>query len=204
MTRREFLGYTALAALPVPPRRLRQWRIDPRASTPVLKESVLGYRGALPESLQGRYATLVVYPTCVESPHLPGLIEEQLHGGATVIVESGAAFLLDGRYRAYQRWMWEELGIRVTAPVNLWSGATRGVPYIEYDWPTRAIVRDYSRVVPVADQPGEVIGWAGKIAVALKRRIGKGTLIYLGSPLGPALWAGDLQARRWLQQVFAS
>jgi hypothetical protein len=68
----------------------------------------------------------------------------------------------------------------------------------------RASVRDYSRVVPLADQPGEVIGWAGGIAVALKRRVGMGTLVYLGSPLGPALWADDQQARRLLLQLLAT
>jgi hypothetical protein len=39
--------------------------------------------------------------------------------------------------------------------------------------------------------------------VALKKRVGKGTLIFLGSPLGPALGASDLEARHWLQSVTA-
>src|ERR1051325_10392569 len=124
--------------------------------------------------------------------------------GSTVILESGAGFLNRVDYRAYRRWMRERLRIEVTDPVDLWSGAARGVPYIEYDWPMRASVRDYSRVVPLADQPGEVIGWAGGIAVALKRRVGMGTLVFLGSPLGPALWADDQQARRLLLQLLAT
>src|SRR5439155_624334 len=36
------------------------------------------------------------------------------------------------------------------------------------------------------------------VPVALKRPGGRGNLIFLGSLLGPALWAGDAQARRWL------
>jgi hypothetical protein len=39
------------------------------------------------------------------------------------------------------------------------------------------------------------------LPVGLKRPWGRGKLIFLGSPLGPALWVGDLQARRWLAQV---
>jgi hypothetical protein len=62
-------------------------------------------------------------------------------------------------------------------------------------------MRDFSRVVPPGDQPGEIIAWAGDLPVALRRRVDAGTLIYLGSPLGPALWAGDVQARRWLYTV---
>jgi len=33
--------------------------------------------------------------------------------------------------------------------------------------------------------------------------MGQGTLIFLGSPMGPALRAGDPQARSWLQVVTA-
>src|ERR1051326_8251675 len=79
-----------------------------------------------------------------------------------------------------------------------------GRPVHRIRLPMRASVRDYSRVVPLADQPGEVIGWEGGIAVALKRRVGMGTLVYLGSPLGPALWADDQQARRLLLQLLAT
>jgi len=48
---------------------------------------------------------------------------------------------------------------------------------------------------------GDNIAWAGELPVALKRRVGAGTLIYLGSPVGPALWAGDVEAKRWLHAV---
>src|SRR5437764_965136 len=59
-----------------------------------------------------------------------------------------------------------------------------------------------ARTGPVGRQAGEVIAWVDGVPVALKRRGGRGgTLIFLGSPLGPALWAGDAQARRWLVDV---
>jgi len=48
---------------------------------------------------------------------------------------------------------------------------------------------------------GDNIAWAGELPVALKRRVGAGTLIYLGSRGGPALWAGDVEAKRWLHAV---
>ena len=50
----------------------------------------------------------------------------------------------------------------------------------------------------LSTQAGEVIAWVDGLPVALKRPGGRGNLIFLGSPLGPALWAGDAQARRWL------
>lgn len=205
MTRRQFLGCAAAATLPIQARgrETRCWLIAPDAGNPVLRESVLGYRSALPSGLEvNEIAALAVFASCVHTS--ADRIDRHLRSGSTVIVESGAGFSSDVEYQAHRRWMREQLDITIKAPVDLWSGCARGVPYIEYDWPIQASVRDFSRVVPVADQPGEVIGRVGKMAVALRRRVGKGTLIYLGSPLGPAIWAGDRQARRWLQQVFAS
>ncbi|HEY6092906.1 MAG TPA: hypothetical protein VIV83_13005 [Gemmatimonadales bacterium] len=214
MSRREFLGWAAAAALPIQMKwGLKYWMVDP-AGTLALPESLLGYRRALPADQevnlsvrQAPHGGLVVFPSRADRSlrsQLPDLIGLHLSRGSTVILESGAGFLNRVDYRVYRRWMRERLRIEVTDPVDLWSGAARGVPYIEYDWPMRASVRDYSRVVPLADQPGEVIGWAGGIAVALKRRVGMGTLVYLGSPLGPALWADDQQARRLLLQLLAT
>jgi hypothetical protein len=42
------------------------------------------------------------------------------------------------------------------------------------------------------------------VPVALMRRVGRGTLLFLGSPLGPALWADDAEARRLLLDVVSS
>src|SRR5256885_8822548 len=53
-------------------------------------------------------------------------------------------------------------------------------------------------MVPLRRQAGEVIARVDGLPVALKRSSGRGNLIFLGSPLGPALWAGDAEARRWL------
>ena len=130
---------------------------------------------------------------------------EFLRKGTTVVIESGAGFAGHLNFRQHRRVLREYMQIDVRAPVDLWSqdsGSWRA-PYVDYAWPYRAKVRDFSRVVPLGDQPGEIIAWADDLPVALKRRIGKGTLIYLGSPLGPALWAGDTEARQWLSRLFS-
>lgn len=82
---------------------------------------------------------------------------------------------------------------------------------MDYVWPTPAKVRDFSRAVPVSTGASsvttrsmcEVIGWIDGWPVAAKRKVGKGTLVFLGSPLGPALWSGDREAHRWLGEVLA-
>jgi len=85
--------------------------------------------------------------------------------------------------------------------VRLWP---RQTPYVDYLWPYAAKLRDFSRVVPLAPPAGERIAWVDNLPVALKRRSGPGTLIFLGSPVGPALWAGDADATRWLSAVLAT
>ena len=62
-----------------------------------------------------------------------------------------------------------------------------------------AAVMSHGRAI--GDHDGDVIAWAGDRPVGLKRHVEHGTLIYLGSPLGPALWAGDPEARQWLSRL---
>lgn len=85
--------------------------------------------------------------------------------------------------------------------IDLWADRphSKGIPYIDYTWPCAVKVRDFSRIVPV--RSGTVIAAVDDFPVAIKRRAGRGTLIVLGSPLGPALWAGDAEARRWVGAV---
>ncbi len=126
------------------------------------------------------------------------LILTYLHYGGTVILESGAAF---GDFRGQRDQLREYFQILVEPPVELWPA--RGLPYVEYTWPVSTKVRDFSRVIPLASQRGRVIAKVDDIPVALTQQVGSGTLVFLGSPLGPALLAGDAQARQWLDALLA-
>jgi len=132
-------------------------------------------------------------------------IRSRLRTGATVLLESGAGFAADRDFRAHRAVLRDQLGVHIEAPVRLWSSrGASGVPYVDYSWPASAKIRDFSRVVPLERQSegaGEIIAWVDDLPVALRRRYGRGDLIFLGSPLGPALWAGDAEARRWLCEV---
>ena len=214
VTRRQFFGCAAAVSLP-------RWRIDHLSvavpstsgisildlgSSCSLREAVSGYKGALGVRVLelelvgiARPATLIV-PAAVDIPLAAvRAITACLATGGLVLLESGAGFAgarARSRHRAVLR---EALGVHVLSPVDLWPH--RSIPYVDFTWPLAAKVRDFSRVVPLASGAAEVIARVNGLPVALRRHSGRGTLIVLGSPLGPALWAGDFEARRWLWKV---
>src|SRR6266571_3846562 len=216
ITRRRFLGYTAgvvtagLRGLPLDPTSRRYVLLDLNERG-CFRESVSGYESALTSAgaqwmradarwmVPSRCAVLIV-PAALEIPP-PAIraITSCLQTGASVIIESGAGFATDREFRAHRVALRDSLQVHLEMPVDLWpDNSSRRIPYVDYTWPRPAKVRDFSRVVPIGRQAGEVIARVDGLPVALKRSSGLGRLIFLGSPLGPALWAGDSEARRWL------
>ena len=210
MTRRTFLEYatgamaTCLGGLP-----FDLWQptvlLDLKQHSG-LSESVAGYEATLaslgtrlvraePSSVP-RCAVLIVPAALHIGPALRAIVT-CLAGGGTVILESAAGFAAEADFRAHRAELSDFLQVHVDAPVRLWTAGQR-IPYVDYTWPYPAKVRDFSRVVPLTRQPGEIIAWIDRRPVCFKRQMGRGTLIFLGSPLGPALWARDAEARRWL------
>ncbi len=157
-------------------------------------------------------------------PTLAQALSELLKAGTHLLLESGAGFLSAAEFTAHQRMLHRYFDLTVEPPVALWSrnptddaffshrpgrhpkkelGSHESIPYVNYVWPRKTKVRDFSRVIPVSAKVGDVIGTVGALPVALKRRMDKGILIFLGSPLGPALRAGDPEAGSWLRLVKA-
>ena len=148
------------------------------------------------------HCAVLLVPAALEiSPVAARAIVRCLHAGATVVLESAAGFLDERAFRTERAVLRDYFGITVESPVRLWP---RQTPYVDFLWPYAAKLRDFSRVVPLGPQAGEQIGWVDGLPVALQRRSGRGTLIFLGSPVGPALWAGDADATRWLSAVLAT
>src|SRR5262249_40998970 len=78
------------------------------------------------------------------------------------------------------------------------------IPYVAYRWPREVRLRDFSRVIPVSAANARVIAQWGKTPVALRKNIGSGSLIFVGSPIGPALSAGDVEAHSLLQSILTA
>jgi hypothetical protein len=152
------------------------------------------------------------------------LLFDLLEAGTHVLLESGAGFVSPADFAVHQRILHRCFDLAIEPRVDLWSGkapenrlfarrakphqrsnvdSREPVPYVNYVWPREASVRDFSRVIPVSANAKDVIGRVGPLPVAMKRRFANGTLIFLGSPLGPALRAGDPEARSWLRLVTA-
>lgn len=178
----------------------------------LLRESLGGYRSALGggralvsvAELDAQLSwRMVIVPGLGQiDSDMARMLSDLVHEGALVILESAGGFLGPAEFRAHQKMLDRYFGLEVEEPVAMWNSDRNGharIPYVNYDWPRPAMVRDFSRVVPVSPDSGEVIGAVIDLPVAVKKRAGRGTLIFLGSALGPALYAGDAEARSWLQ-----
>lgn len=217
LTRRQFLECSAAVAVPL------RWQLSPSpgvasVATGIildlgphcsLRESLSGYGAALEGSVPrtdvsalAPCALLIVPAAVVIPPSAVGAITACLEGGGLVILESGAGFASErdrSRHRAVLR---DAFQVQVESPIDLWPEANgSAIPYVDFTWPFATKVRDFSRVVPLASGAGETIARVNGLPVGLRRRNGRGTLVVLGSPVGPALWAGDIEARRWLRAV---
>jgi hypothetical protein len=135
----------------------------------VLPESLAGFKTQVKEL---RNDVLIVPAVRTLSEEGQRIIQSRLERGATVLLEYVAgARVQQGSY----------------------------FPYVEYFWPVRVKIREFSPV-KLAPGPGEeIIATFAGAPVGLRRRAGSGTLITLGSPLGPVFLTSDADARRWLE-----
>lgn len=208
VSRREFLSYSAasVAVAAIDHRWSSRETEEELRGVAILAEdcrnveALAGYQAVLPRA-EGVKHALVVLPavTTVTSAGL-GAVRRSLDLGATVILESGTGFLAEesDELRRHRALLKDEFDIVTGNPVCVWPAD--GIPYVEYSWPRAALVRDHSRVIPVESERVHVVARSNGLAVALRRRIGRGTLIFLGAPLGPALLFGDREARQWLSE----
>ena len=189
--------------------------VDPEQGYPV-RESATGYAAALSSSNIAfqrtsfhlpAFARTIIVPAAVTA-HADWLakLREHAEGGCSVLYDSGAAFLAPKEFGFHKRVIRSVFGLSLHDPVQFWDSdvSLKQSPYVDYHWPFAGKIRDFSRAVPVDPSTGETIAWFHDLSVAAKRRIGKGTFVYLGSPLGPHLLSGDSEASHWLRSFCAA
>jgi len=192
ISRRKFLGTMATLGA-MAPAQARAWRVLDLGRDCLLRESLAGFCGmGIPSCrapMHGQECRFYVVPGVGSLPEeLALLLSSFTRGGGWVVIESAAGF---GGFEDQRRMLAEHFGIRIQPPIDLWANGT--APYIDYRWPVRERVRDFSRVTPISAEGVEIIGYAGDRPVAGRR----GKLIFLGSPVGPVLLAGDREAHSW-------
>jgi hypothetical protein len=112
-------------------------------------------------------------------------LRERAGAGSWVIWES-SPYICESQARI----IGDVFGIRIAAPILASMGN-----YIQYRWPYVALTRTFSAVIPVSCSERETIAFYGDTPVAMRRAIGGGGLVFLGSMLGPNLHAEEREAR---------
>jgi hypothetical protein len=190
---------TVAALRTMAPTQVRAWRVLDLGRDCLLRESLLGFCGmGIPvcrAPMDEQECRFYVVPGVGSLPEeFARRLSTFIRGGGWVVFESAAGF---GGFEDQRRILAAHFGIRIQPPLDLWANGT--APYIDYCWPVRERVRDFSRVTPISVEGLEVIGSAGDLPVA--GRLGE--LIFLGSPLGPSLLAGDREAHSWFSALAA-
>jgi hypothetical protein len=156
------------------------------------EESASGFRLLLQRNrqvLKGFSPRLIIIPGARQLSRETGRdMLRQVTSGTWLILESGLAFMPREEAIGQIRVLRDVFGLEVQAPL-----ATGGA-YIEYTWPLRRLIRDFSMITPVKCSRAETIAEIRGAAVCAKRPVGKGGIIFLGSMLGPGLLAEEREA----------
>ena len=123
--------------------------------------------------------------------------------GDLCLVELGFGFGDQDQCSSGRSWLQQTLGLRAANPAGSPRVGDRPVPYVDYAWPAAAKIRDFSRVIPLEGPGWTPMAWSGNSVVGLRRRLGAGSVIVLGSTIGPHLRSGDREAIGWLRALVA-
>jgi hypothetical protein len=121
-------------------------------------------------------------------------LREQALKGKWIVLESSPLYL-----PKQARALHEMFGILLSEPITPSSDRL----YVRYQWPHTALTRCFSAVIPVTCSPTEAIAHYAGVPIAVKRRIGRGGIVFLGSMLGPNLRAEEREARELAAAIFS-
>jgi hypothetical protein len=200
LSRRAFVGAAVAGATgtSAAPARRTEWRVLDLGPDCMLRESLAGFcRTGIPAcplpTDDHECLSYVVPATARLTDDLLTRLSRHVYEGGWLIFESAAGF---GGFEAQREQLARHFHLAIEPPIVLWAGSVP-VPYVDYHWPVRTKVRDFSSVIPVHAATGEIIGTIGQIPVAARL----GSLVFLGSPIGPSLLAGDREAHLWFSAL---
>ncbi len=111
--------------------------------------------------------------------------------GRWLLIESGLSFATPSECSDHGHFMRELFGLQIGPAVTPHDLSDL---YVSYDWPICGMVRVFGGAAPIEADGNDVIARAGGMPIAVRKEIGKGGIIYIGTPLGPLLPSGDREA----------
>jgi hypothetical protein len=115
--------------------------------------------------------------------------------GSWILIESGLCFEAASNWNHLGRILREAFHLQIAAPLQVRDG------YVRFEWPQRTLVRTFEAVTPVTCAPTELVATLNGVAVAARRSMGRGGIIFLGSMLGPAFAADEREAHAVGSQI---
>ena len=142
-----------------------------------------------------RSIILLCGDSTISPPHALRL-RERAARGAWVVWESSPVSCIPQTFADRSEIMRATFGIGLCEPILLSPDRLRDTGmYVQYRWPCPALIRTFSTVLPVTCLKTEIVAHYGRIPVAMKRRVGRGGVVFLGSMLGPNLHAEEFEAQ---------
>lgn len=168
------------------------------------RRGFLGAAAVIPMFARGDPRCIVADFGCALPESLEGFRRQAGGLPYDVLIVPGVERLDDEHHEAIQRFLARGAAVLVEYAAGKRVEQVPYFPYVEYSWPVRVKIREFSPGSLDAAAEDEIIATFGGKAVGLRRRVGAGTLITIGSPLGPMFRTGDPDARRWLQAMLLS
>lgn len=152
------------------------------------QESAQGFGLLLKKGTTAR-PNVIILPACRDLSDRPAsALLRRVLDGAWLICESGLCFSSNEESLRQCRLFKEIFGLDVVPPLSA-SGA-----YVAYRWPVPGLVRSFQAITPIRCASSETIARFNGMPVCARRVMGKGGIIYLGSMLGPGLFAEEREA----------
>jgi hypothetical protein len=150
------------------------------------QESARGFEKAFQKVAGWRKDLILVTGARSLTPARAHHLRQQVLAGACLFFESAPTFSPQ-----QAQLLMEVFELHVSAPISLtkWSG-----DYVEYSRPVPQLVRPFEAAVPVASVTGVGLAQLNGITIALRQSLGRGVVIFLGSMLGPGLFAEEREA----------
>jgi hypothetical protein len=118
---------------------------------------------------------------------------QRIDDGTWVILESGVAFSSMAEAKHQADLLKRLFDLKLLPPVKV-AESFAAATYIEYAQQIYRLVRTFGAITPIDCEPTEIIARLGRHPACARKRLGRGGLVFLGSMLGPGLFAEEREA----------